>query len=50
MRSNRVRSKPLSKKELESRRENAKHSTGPRTELGKERVRANAVKSGYHAD
>jgi len=35
---------------MEARRENAQKSTGPRTEMGKERVRANAVKSGYHAD
>ncbi|HTS67964.1 MAG TPA: hypothetical protein VMO17_03195 [Terriglobia bacterium] len=44
------RNKPLTAKEHEARRQNAKKSTGPRTELGKERVRANAVKSGYHAD
>ena len=40
----------LTNKEKGARQENAQHSTGPRTELGKERVRANAVKSGYYAD
>jgi len=44
------RTKPLTERQIESRRENAQKSTGPRTEMGKERVRANAVKSGYHAD
>ena len=50
MRVTKSRSKPLTDKEMEARRENAQKSTGPRTEMGKERVRANAVKSGYHAD
>ena len=40
----------LTDKEIDARRENSKKSTGPRTELGKERVRANAVKTGFHAD
>jgi len=44
------RRNPLTQKEINARRENAKKSTGPRTEMGKERVRANAVKAGYHAD
>ena len=34
----------------EARRSNARHSTGPRTEIGKERVALNAVKNGYFAD
>jgi len=46
----RSRSKPMSTKELKARRENAKKSTGPRTEMGKARVSANALKHGYHAD
>ncbi|HME00056.1 MAG TPA: hypothetical protein VKM93_22340, partial [Terriglobia bacterium] len=45
-----TRTKPLTEREKVARQENSKKSTGPRTEMGKERVRANAVKSGYHAD
>ena len=50
MRQHRPRNKPLSKDEVHARQENSKKSTGPRTEMGKERVRANALKAGYHAD
>ena len=42
--------KALPDKEINARRENAKKSTGPRIEMGKERVSLNAVKTGYHAD
>ena len=40
----------LSKKQLQARRNNAQHSTGPRTEIGKARVALNAVKHAFCAD
>ena len=36
--------------EVQARRENAQHSTGPRTEMGMARVALNAIKHGYYAD
>jgi len=42
--------RPQSEAANKARRENAKHSTGPRTEMGKDRVRLNALKTGFHAD
>ena len=41
---------PLSDKEVEARRSNAQHSTGPRTEAGKARVALNATKTGLYCD
>jgi hypothetical protein len=42
-------SKPISEKRLAANRENAKKSTGPRTEEGKARSSRNAVKHGFRA-
>ncbi|HEX5411584.1 MAG TPA: hypothetical protein VFZ27_06955 [Terriglobia bacterium] len=39
----------LTPRQLESRRENARKSTGPRTPAGKSRVALNALKYGYYA-
>lgn len=40
---------PLSSKQIEARRKNAKKSTGPRTEAGKWRAKFNALKHGAYA-
>ena len=37
-------------KENSARQANAQRSTGPRTEIGKQRVALNAVRHGYFAD
>src|SRR3569623_47950 len=42
-------SKPISEKRLAANRENAKRSTGPRTQAGKERSSRNAVKHGFRS-
>jgi hypothetical protein len=42
-------SKPISEKRLAANRENAKQSTGPRTEEGKTRSSRNAVKHGFRS-
>src|SRR5579883_2445321 len=42
-------SKPISEKRLAANRENAKKSTGPRTEEGKARSSKNAVKHGFRS-
>src|SRR5579883_405567 len=42
-------SKPISEKRLAANRENAKKSTGPRTQEGKSRSSRNAVKHGFRA-
>lgn len=42
-------SKPISDRRFQANRENAKHSTGPKTVEGKERSRRNAVKHGLAA-
>ncbi len=42
-------SKPISEKRLAANRENAKKSTGPRTDEGKARSSRNAVKHGFRA-
>jgi hypothetical protein len=38
-----------SKKQLEANRDNAKSSTGPKTRIGKQNVRLNALKHGFYA-
>jgi hypothetical protein len=38
---------PISEAQLNANRENAKHSSGPRTETSKQKVRMNALKHGY---
>jgi hypothetical protein len=45
-----TRRKPLSPKEVQARKKNAQHSTGPRTEAGKVRVSMNALKYGLYCD
>jgi len=42
-------SKPISEKRLAANRENAKRSTGPRSQAGKERSSRNAVKHGFRS-
>ena len=46
----RKRTRPSTGPEINAKRQNAKKSTGPRTEIGKAQVAVNAVKHGYYAD
>jgi hypothetical protein len=45
-----MKRKSLTPKEVNAKRENARHSTGPRTEAGKARVSMNALKYGLYCD